>query len=51
MAETLIALMEYDDNAFLGSDRNWLPELPRADKSSPASAFRMGDLMAFANAV
>ena len=51
VAETLIALMEYDDNAFLGSDRNWLPELPRDDKASPASAFRMGDLMAFANAV
>ena len=51
VAETLIGLMEYDDNAFLGSDRNWLPELPRADKTTPPSDFSMGDLLAFAKAV
>lgn len=51
VAETLVGLMEYDDNAFLGSDRNWLPELPRADGSRPANAFDMGDLLAFAGAV
>lgn len=51
VAETLIGLMDYDDNAFLGSDRNWLPELPRTDKTVPPSGFRMGDLLAFAKAV
>jgi hypothetical protein len=52
VAETLIGLMEYDDNAFLGSDRNWLPELPRASGASGGPAgFSMRDLLAFAEAV
>ncbi|WP_200343515.1 peroxidase family protein [Rhodovibrio sodomensis] len=51
VAETLIGLMEYDDSAFLGSNRNWLPELPLAEKTREPSTFAMGDLLAFARTV
>lgn len=47
VGEVLIGLMELDPGAFLSSDRNWSPELPRADGSSEGD-YGIADLLTFA---
>ena len=43
----LIGLLELDPTAFLGSDRNWAPDLPRADGSTEGD-YGIADLLTFA---
>ncbi len=47
VAEVIVGLIERDPTAFLGSDPNWRPVLPRT-AGKPADDFDMEDLLAFA---